>query len=340
MRIGREKPYVIAEIGNNHQGDIKMALKMVEIAKKYCNVDAVKFQKRNNKELFTKAFYNREYDNGNSYGKTYGEHREFLEFGEEEYIKIKKLCDDLAVDLIVTPFEKSSLDFLEKIGVQRYKVASADLTNIPLIEEIAKLKKDIIISTGGSNLDDIRLAYNTVKKYHKDIALLHCVAKYPPTNEELNLSVIKLLKREFPDVVVGYSGHEIGIEASILANAMGANIIEKHFTLDKTLKGTDHKISLDPEELKLLVEKLQQNYKIFGNECKKVNDYEISAITKLGKSIYAIKEIRPGDKISADNICLKSPGGFLSPQKYNEIIGKISKINIGIEEPIKLENLK
>ena len=329
------KPYVIAEIGNNHQVNIDMALKMIKIAKEYCKVDAVKFQKRDNNILFTKEYYNKPY----SEGETYGEHRKVLEFGMEEYKKIKKLCEEIDVDLIVTPFEVNSLRFLEDLGIKIYKIASSDLTNIPLIREVAKLKKPVIVSTGGANLKDIQIAYNTIKEYHNNMALLHCVAKYPPAKNEINLNIIKTLLENFEDVVIGYSGHDIGIKASLLANAMGATIIEKHFTLDKKLKGGDHKISLEPDEMKKLVEELDDNFELLGSKEKRLNDYEIPAITKLGKSIYAKKKILKGEKITTDNICLKSPAGFMSPQKYNEILGKTVKYDIEEDKPILPEDI-
>lgn len=340
VKISRNsKPYVIAEIGNNHQGDIDIALKMIKIAKEYCNVDAVKFQKRENKELFTEAFYNKNYDNENSYGETYGKHREFLEFGKSEYIQIKKLCEEIGVDLIVTPFEETSLKFLEEIGIGIYKVASSDVKNIPLIKAIAQLKKPIIVSTGGCDLEDIKIVNSVISEYHNNFALLHCIAKYPPKETELNLNIIKLLSQEFKDTVIGYSGHDVGIKASLLANAMGATIIEKHFTLDKNLKGTDHKISLNPDEMKKLVEELNNNYEMFGKSQKVLNEYEISAVTKLGKSIYSKVKINKGEKLTYDNICLKSPGGFVTPQKYYDILGKVVTKDIEKDCPIALDTI-
>lgn len=333
-------PYVIAEIGNNHQGNLELALKMIKIAKEYCKVDAVKFQKRSNKTLFTKEFYNREYLGKNSYGTTYGEHREFLEFGEMEYNKIYKYCKELQVDLIVTPFDEESLDFLENYDLSAYKIASSDLTNIPLIKKIARTNKPIILSTGASTMSDIKMAYETIINYNNNVALLHCVTKYPPEENELNLRVINTLKENFNDVVVGYSGHELGIKASLMAYSMGGTIIEKHFTLDKTQKGTDHKISLDPEELKKLVEELNNAYKILGDGNKILSNDEIQARNKLGKSIYATKRIIKGEKLSEQNICIKSPAGFTSPQKYYEILGKITNKEILEDMPILLEDLK
>ncbi len=197
-KISTEGPcYVIAEIGHNHQGNLDTALQMIEVAAR-CGVQAVKFQKRDNKSLFTKKFYNKPYENENSYGSTYGEHREFLEFGMEEYKILKRVAEENGLEFMATAFDFKSVDFLENLGVTSYKVASGDLTNIPLLTYIAKLKKPMFISTGAATLDEIRMAYDAVIKHNDQICLLHCIAGYPVDYEYLNLRFIETLRREFP----------------------------------------------------------------------------------------------------------------------------------------------
>jgi sialic acid synthase len=190
--------YVIAEIGHNHHGELDKALEMIAVAANYCNVHMVKFQKWHNKELYTKKFYNKEYSGQNSYGKTYGEHREALEFNQSEYQELIKCARKHHVDFMSTAFDIPSVDFLEKLGVGSYKIASGDLTNTNLIEYIAKLKKPIFMSTGASTLEEIRIAHDTVKKYHDKLCILHCTASYPAENKRLNLKVLETLKKGIP----------------------------------------------------------------------------------------------------------------------------------------------
>lgn len=331
--------YVIAEIGHNHQGELDKALKMIEIAANNCHVHAVKFQKRHNKELYTKKFYNKEYGGPNSYGKTYGEHREALEFDKDEYRELIKCARKLKVDFMSTAFDIPSVDFLEELGVGSYKIASGDLTNTVLIEYMAKLKKPIFMSTGASTLDEIRMAHDTIRKYHDKLCILHCTASYPAENRRLNLRILETLKKEFPDIILGYSGHDLGILASISAYLMGATVIEKHFTLSHDWKGTDHKMSLEPDMMKKLVENLEAISLMYGNDKKVVNDYEMDARAKMGKSIYSNKPLNPGSIITISDICLKSPGGFLPPYELNNVIGKKLVAPLNEEEPITLDAL-
>src|SRR3569832_1696041 len=201
--------YVFAEIGNNHQGDLKTALNMIKVAAGM-GVNAVKFQKRDNKALITQAMYNKPYDNENSYGATYGEHRDYLEFDLDEYLELKKCAQDNDVDFIVTPFDHPSVDFLEQNGIAAYKIASADITNAPQLEYVAKTGKPMFVSTGAATLDEIRLAKNTKTKHNGLVCILHCTAGYPTEYENLNLRVITTLRVFFFVVVIGYSGLDYG----------------------------------------------------------------------------------------------------------------------------------
>jgi sialic acid synthase len=340
-RISKNGPgYVIAEIGGNHQGNLDTALEMIEVAADYCNVNAVKFQKRNNKTLFTKEFYNREYGGQNSFGKTYGEHREALEFGKSEYREIIACAKKCKVDLMVTPYDIPSVNFLEELGVNSYKIASADLTNTLLIEYVAKLKKPVFLSTGASSLSEIRIAHNIIRKHTDKICMFHCVSTYPAEDNVLNLKVLNTFKKEFPDVILGYSGHEAGFLASISAHLLGATVIEKHFTLNNSWKGTDHRASLEPDSMKQLVEFLKNINLMYGDGKKVVNEYEQNTRIKIGKSIYSAKSLKPGTIITMSDICVKSPGGFLPPYEINNIIGKRLVAPLSEEEPIRLDALE
>jgi sialic acid synthase len=332
--------YVIAEIGNNHQGNLETALEMIKVASEYCKVNAVKFQKRSNKDLFTKEFYNREYSGRNSFGNTYGEHREALEFGKDEYQELIKCAKKYQVDLMVTPYDIPSVDFLEDLGVNCYKIASADLTNTLLIEYVAKLKKPLFLSTGASSLAETRIAHDLIRKYHNQLCMFHCVATYPAKNQELNLKILNTFKKEFPETILGYSGHDIGILASISAHLLGATVIEKHFTLNNSWKGTDHQASLEPDTMKKLVEILNTVNIMYGNDDKVVNESEWNTRVKIGKSIYSAKSLKPGTTITMSDICIKSPGGFLPPYELTNIIGKKLVTSLNKEEPIIFDALE
>ncbi|MBA2849544.1 N-acetylneuraminate synthase [Thermosulfuriphilus ammonigenes] len=339
-QISSEGPcYVIAEIGHNHQGNLDIALEMIEVAAR-CGVQAVKFQKRDNKSLFTKEFYNKPYDNENSYGSTYGEHREFLEFGLEEYKILKKAAEENGVEFMATAFDFKSVDFLEDLGITSYKVASGDLTNIPLLTYIAKLKKPMFISTGAATLEEIRMAYEAVLKYNDQICLLHCVAGYPTEYEHLNLKFIETLKKEFPEAIIGYSGHDNGILAAVIAYMLGATVVEKHFTLNRAWKGTDHKFSLEPEGLRKQVRDLRRVDLALGDGKKIIYDFEWEARKKMGKGIYSSKKLPAGKVLTWDDVVFKTPANGTPPYLIEKILGKTLKVDLEEESPISLDLLE
>ena len=331
--------YVIAEIGHNHQGNLKVAMDMIKTAKD-CGVNAVKFQKRDNKALYSEAMYNKPYDNENSFGLTYGEHREFLEFGWDEYVALKQLAEEKNVEFMCTAFEPNSVDFLERLGITSYKVASGDLTNVPLLEYIATTQKPIFLSTGASTLEEIHISYNAIHKYHDKICLLHTICSYPAEYVDLNLRVIQTLKKEFPEAIIGYSGHDNGILAPVIAYMLGATVVEKHFTLNHSWKGTDHKFSLEREGLRKQVRDLRRVDKCLGNGIKKVCDSEVPAKNKMGKVLYTNKDLSRGHVLSQNDIVIKSPGRGLPPYKIESIIGKKLKKPLPQETVISLAHLE
>jgi len=331
--------YVIAEIGHNHQGSLETALKMVKVAAG-CGVQAVKLQKRDNKTLYTKAFYDKPYDNENSYGATYGEHREFLEFGRDEYREIMKCAEENNVEFISTAFDFRSVDFLEEMGISSYKIASADVINTPLLEYVAKLGKPMFVSTGACTLDEVRLAYETVMKHNNKLCLLHCMAGYPTEYHDLNLCVINVFKKEFPDAIIGYSGHDNGILAGVIAYMLGATVLEKHFTLNRAWKGTDHKFSLEPEGLRKQVRDLRRVDMSLGDPVRKVYDIEVDPRKKMGKGIYASRPLVKGTVVSWDDLCLKTPPNGIPPYRIYEIVGKKLKMDLKEEDSITLDVLE
>lgn len=330
--------FVIAEIGHNHQGSVEIAKQLFKAAKE-CGVDAVKLQKRNNKKLYTKEFYNTPYNSENAYGSTYGLHREALEFGEKEFRELKKYADHLGLIFFATPFDFDSVDFLESLDTPLYKVASGDLRNMPLIEYIAKRGKPMLISTGGATLDDVKRAYKAVKEINPNFAILQCTASYPAEFSELNLHVISEYQRNFPNNIIGFSAHDNGIAMSVAAYVLGARVIEKHFTLNRIMKGTDHIFSLEPVGMKKLVRDLRRVRVGLGDGRKKMYESEKEPIHKMGKKIVAAKDIRKGHIITKKDLVFKSPGGGLHPYQIDKLIGKKVKIPLKEDESITFEHL-
>ncbi|MBI5055277.1 MAG: N-acetylneuraminate synthase family protein [Nitrospirae bacterium] len=331
--------YVIAEIGHNHQGNLETALKMIKVAASY-GVQAVKLQKRDNKTLYTKAMYNKPYDNENSYGATYGEHREFLEFDRAAYMECMKCAEENGVEFMSTAFDFKSADFLNGLGITSFKIASADVTNTPLLEYIAKLGKPMFVSTGAATMEEIRIAYKAVTKYNDKLCLMHCIAGYPTEYHNLNLKVIDTLKKEFPDVIIGYSGHDNGILAAVISYMMGATVLEKHFTLNRSWKGTDHRFSLEPEGLRKQIRDLRRVDIALGDSSKTVYDFEVEAKKKMGKGIYTSRPLSAGTIITWDDICLKTPTNGTPPYMIDKIIGKKLKINLDDEAALSPDNVE
>ena len=331
--------YVIAEIGHNHQGDLKTAMKMIQVAAS-CGVQAVKFQKRDNKTLYTKSMYNKSYENENSYGQTYGEHREFLEFGMDAFRELKNCADLNCVEFMSTAFDLKSVDFLEELGVTCYKIASGDITNPVLIEYVARLKKPMFMSTGAATLDEVRLGYDAARKHHDQICLLHCVAGYPTDYPFLNLKFVETLKKEFPDAIIGYSGHDNGILAAVIAYLLGAKVVEKHFTLNHSWKGTDHRFSLEPEGMRKQIRDLRRVDVAIGDGKKEILDFEKDARAKMGKGVYTSRKISSGEIIGWDDVCLKSPANGVPPYFLPQIIGKKTIEPLEEEIPVPWDRLK
>jgi N-acetylneuraminate synthase/sialic acid synthase len=313
--------YVIAEIGHNHQGDIEKARQLFHRAKD-CGVQAVKLQKRDNRSLYTAEMYNRPYDNENSFGATYGEHREFLEFGTEEYRELQATARQLGVTFFATAFDVPSADLLEALDLPAYKLASGDLRNLPLLRHVARFQKPVIFSTGAASMDEVERAYDTIAAINPQVAILQCTASYPTDPENMNLGVIETFRKRFPTAVVGLSDHSNGIAMSVVAYMLGARIIEKHFTLNHTWKGTDHALSLEPIGMQKMVRDLQRARAAVGGSEKRALPVEGSALTKMGKKLVAARSLPAGHVIQPDDLAIKSPGDGLAPTELDRVIGR------------------
>jgi N-acetylneuraminate synthase/sialic acid synthase len=314
--------YFIAEIGNNHNGDFFLAKKSIEEAVK-SGANAVKFQKRFIDEVFTKELKDQPQTKDQIYGTTYGEYRTNLELSEEDLVKLKKVADDLGVTFFVTPFDKKSVDLLERIGVTLYKIASFDMTNIPLLEYVAKKGKPVILSVGMATMEEVDLAVATVLKHNKQLMLMHCISVYPTPDEQLNLATIPFLKERYAPIPVGYSGHERDILPSLASVMVGATCIERHFTLDKKLPGPDHAtVSLEPEEFKNMVDGTRRLEKSIGVSGKNLLEDEKKARDKHSKSIVSIGNIAAGATITINLITYKSPGYGFKPYMVDKLLGR------------------
>lgn len=330
--------YVIAEIGHNHQGKLKTCMEMFKVAKE-CGADAVKLQKRDNRSLYTQAGYNKPYDNENSYGATYGEHREALEFGESEYKELKAYAKEIGVTLFATAFDFPSVDFLAKLDMPAFKVASGDLKNIPLLSHMAQVGKPMILSTGGGTMQDVNRVYDAVMPINPQLCLLQCTAGYPAAFEELNLRVITTFRERFPQLVVGLSSHDNGIAMALAAYMLGARVVEKHFTLNHTWKGTDHAFSLEPIGLQKMVRDLRRARVAMGDGVKRVYDSEVTPMVKMGKQMVAARDLPAGHAIRREDIAIKSPGGGLQPYEIDKVIGRTTRAALKADDAILFETL-
>ena len=332
------KPFVIAEIGHNHQGKLDTALSLIRSAAQ-AGVDAVKFQKRSNRDLYTSKAFDAPYNSENAFGKTYGEHREALEFGPKEYEACIKEAKEQNVIFFSTAFDFTSVDFLLNFDIPAFKVASGDLLNHPLLKYIASTNKPMIVSTGGANLNQVISAVSVLEEAGASFSLLQCTAGYPPKYEELNLKVIQKYRELFPSRIIGYSGHDNGIAMPLAAYILGARIIEKHFTLDRTMKGTDHSFSLEPQGMRKLVRDFERAHLALGDGAKVKYESEISPIKKMGKMIIAKFDIEPGTKISSELLEYRSPAEGLSPDQESLILGRICLERINQGDAITLSSL-
>jgi N-acetylneuraminate synthase/sialic acid synthase len=331
--IGGNHPcFIVAEVGNNHQGSLDMALDMIREAAR-CGVDAIKFQKRHNESLLTIEGRNAPYNGKNSFGRTYGEHREALELTIEEMALAKALAEELGLIFFASTWDAVSLTQMETLGVELLKFSSADLVSLPLLRQAGATGIPIILSTGMSDYPEIDMAVSLLRRFHDNLVVLHCNSSYPCPEEQIGLPVIERLRERYGQPV-GYSGHEQGLGPSVAAAALGACVLERHFTLDRTLPGTDHKVSLDPEGLAQLVTMVREVEKACCVKEKQVFPSEVSSAKKLRKSIVFARDLPAGHVLTKADIMVKCPGTGLSPIHWDGIIGSTLLTKARFEEQI------
>jgi N-acetylneuraminate synthase/sialic acid synthase len=330
--------FVIAEVGHNHQGNVDKCKELFRTAKE-CGADAVKLQKRDNRSLYTRAMFDKPYDNENSFGATYGLHREALEFGRDEYLELQRYCREIGLTFFATVFDEPSADFLAELDMPAYKIASGDLKTIPLLRHVAALGRPMIVSTGGATLEDIVRAYDVIMPINPQLCFLQCTAAYPASPEDLNLNVITTLRSRFPELVIGLSDHENGIAMAVAAYVLGARVVEKHFTLNHTLKGTDHAFSLEPIGMRKLVRDLRRTRVALGTGIKCPLPAEQGPLEKMGKKLVASRALGVGHVLTVADIALKSPADGLPPTSLDQVLGRTLTRPLHADDDIRFEIL-
>jgi sialic acid synthase len=332
--------YVIAEIGHNHQGDVEKAKQLIRSAHEW-GVNAVKLQKRSNVTLYTREFYNQPYDNEFSFGRTYGKHRDALELDADEYRELQRYARELGITFFATAFDFESADLLADLDVPAFKFASGDLRNTPLQRYVATFGKPMFLSTGGGTIEDVERAVDAILPINDQLCVLQCTAAYPAESDDLNLNVITTLRERFPELVIGLSDHQNGIAMAIVAHMLGARVIEKHFTLDHALKGTDHAFSLMPDGMRRLVRDLHRIPGALGDGVKRPLPVESEPLRKMGKKLVAARDLEAGQVLTADDVAIKSPAdGGLPPYELDRIVGMRLRRSLRPDDNVELVDLE
>ncbi len=325
-----KKAFIIAEAGVNHNGSLTIAKKMINVAAE-AGADAIKFQTFQAERVVSRHAPKAEYQKEKTAkGESQFEMIKKLELDAAAHQELIACCEREGIRFLSTPFDRESINLLDRLGLDIFKVPSGEITNLPYLRKIGSLKKAVILSTGMADLSEIRDALDILTGAGArlaEITVLHCNTAYPTPFEDVNLHAMLTIKTEFPGVKIGYSDHTPGIEASIAAVAMGATVIEKHFTLDKNMEGPDHKASLEPNELKAMVTAIRNIEIALGNGIKKPTPSELKNKSVVRKSIVAARYIRKGEVFSEENITVKRPGNGISPMRWNEMIGKRASKN-------------
>lgn len=330
---GSDEVFVIAEVGQNHQGDLTEALRYIETFSKL-GADAIKFQMRDIDFLFTRAALERPYESENAFGETYGEHRKALELSSEDWILIKAKCEECGVKFMCTPFDEVSLAALVKMGVEAIKVASFDLGNLPFLSRVCDAKLPIVLSTGGGRSEHIEKTIELLRDREADFCILHCVSEYPCAVDKLDLGKIVLLKEKYPGVAIGLSDHFNGTLSGPIGFTLGARIFEKHVTLNRANKGTDHSFALEPRGFETFVRDIKRVPQMYG--AKDVSELgQEYVFKKLGKSICANGSISKGEVFSLANMSgiIHVEHGIPVREAY-KLLGRMAKTDYDDREPL------
>ncbi|MBU4491738.1 MAG: N-acetylneuraminate synthase [Euryarchaeota archaeon] len=319
------RTFIIAEAGVNHNGDLQMAKKLVDVAV-VAGADAVKFQTFSAERLVCKSAAKADYQKKTTDAdESHFDMIKRLELNEDAHKELMGYCRDKGIIFLSSPFDLESIDLLNNLGIEIFKIPSGEITNLPYLRKIGRLKKKVILSTGMADLEDIGNAINVLTGYgtrKDDITVLHCITEYPTPLEDVNLRAMQTIRKAFPGIAVGYSDHTIGIDVPIAAVAMGATVIEKHFTLDRNLPGPDHHASLEPLELSAMISGIRNIEKALGTGIKKPSPSELKNKPVVRKSIVAAFPIKKGETFTEMNITIKRPGTGITPMRWDEMIGR------------------
>lgn len=338
----KEHTYLIGEIGQNHNGSMEIARQIIDkvaepvvdnlFGTELKRMDAVKLTKRDLNEELTRSAMSKPYDNPNSFGKTYGEHRAFLELDDEQHYELYQYAKEKGLEFVETLCATGCLSMLRYFQPDNLKVASRDLTNLPLLNAMAETKIPMILSTGMGGKQELDNALDTISKHHENITVLHCLSQYPSEYKNINLRTIDYLKKQYPKYTIGYSDHSIGIAVPVAAVAMGAKVIEKHITLDRSMKGTDQKGSLAPDGIYRMVRDIRNIEESLGVEDMFVSDSVVDSRYKLERSIASKRKLVKGELIEEKDLHMLSPGDGLKWSDRNQIVGKKAKADIEADE--------
>ena len=331
-----KKVFIIAEAGVNHNGSIELAKKLIDKAAE-AGADAVKFQSFKAENLVTKTAKKAEYqETATGIAESQFQMIKKLELDYEKHGELINYCQEKGIMFLSSSFDLDSIDLLHKLELEIFKIPSGEITNLPYLRKIGKLKKKVILSTGMSTLGDIEQALKILRENGTDdITVLHCNTEYPTPMKDVNLNAMNTIRDAFK-VEVGYSDHTLGIEIPIAAVALGATIIEKHFTLDKTMEGPDHRASLEPNELKAMVTAIRNIENAMGDGVKELTESESKNIKIARKSIVASKNIKKGEIFTEENLTVKRPGDGISPMNWDQVLGKIAKQDFKEDEKIEI----
>lgn len=345
-----DSTYIIGEIGQNHNGSIDIAKKLIDAVAEPVEdklfgeflkpMDAVKFTRRDLAEELSVNEMQRPYTGPNSFGKTYGEHRAFLELNDEQHFDLYKYARQKGLEFVETLCAKGCLSMLRYFEPDRLKVASRDLTNLPLLEVMAETMIPMILSTGMGGKPELDRALEVITRYHSNVAILHCLSQYPSEYKNINLNTIPFLQKEYPEYTIGYSDHSIGIVVPAAAVALGARIIEKHITLDRNMKGTDHKGSLGSDGIWRMVRDIRNIEKSMGEEGMFISDAVSSARTKLERSLATARAIGKGEVINETDLHMLSPGDGFKWNEREQVVGKTATEDIPEDEIIYKHMIK
>lgn len=334
--VGPGEPvFIIAEVGINHNGEMAIAKQLIDAAQD-AGAHAVKFQKRTIEDILTKEGLEKPYTSPHAFAPTYGEHRRKLELSAEQMRELKEYASTRGILFFASVWDKKSADVMEEIGVDAYKIPSADVTNTELLEHVARKNKPVLLSTGMSSEEEIEKAVATVLRHNARLILFHCLSLYPSPREKLNIAYMDVLKERYAPLPVGYSGHEIDIMPTLVAVARGAQIVERHLTLDKTMKGSDHAASLTPTEFRQMTESVKDIQVLIGKREKILYDELLPLREKLAKSLVASTRIPKGVVITAEMLTAKGPGNGVKPSLLSQIVGRKAQQDLQIDEQLPL----